>query len=159
VTAATAGMCDFLTAGPTPFTVSGDLAIPNPYTGKFDNLGQFQNPWQLNIGALLRYDISPRITANLALSNIYNWCFGGSNTAWQKAYKPNTITCGYGSGNSNYVGPLSGQPGFGGGFFYGSSPTSAANGSPTYPNAFNFPYVPVNGALPFQAYLTVQIKL
>ncbi|HKU66542.1 MAG TPA: TonB-dependent receptor [Candidatus Baltobacteraceae bacterium] len=164
LSAASAGNCDFLTAGPTPVTDSGDLAIPNPYTGKFDMPGQYQQPWQVNMGALIKYDISPKITVNLALSNIVNWCYGGTNTAWQKAFKPGYQVCGYSSnptgtnGNFNYVGPLSGQPGFGGGFFYGDSPGSVSNGSPTYPSAFNYPFAPFNGALPFQAYLQVQIK-
>ncbi len=159
ITGAAAGNCDFLTAGPTSFTSSGFLAIPNPYTGTMDNMGQFQQPWQLNIGALVRYEVSPKVTANLTLTNLYNWCFGGSNTAWSSAFKPNQWVCGYQNVNGNYVGPLSGQPGYGGGFYYGSSPTSASNGSPTYTNSFNFPYAPYSGALPFQAYFELQIKL
>ncbi len=159
LTAATAGNCDFLTAAATGVTDSGDLAIPNPYTGKFDNVGQYQQPWQVNIGALIRYDISPKITANLTLTNLYNACYGGTNTPWQKAFKPGRYVCGYGSANGSYVGPQSGQPGFGGGFFYGDSPSSATNGSPVYPSSFNYPFAPVSGALPFQAYLELQIKL
>ncbi len=159
VTAATGGFCDFLTASGTPFTQSGLLAIPNPYSGKFDRMGQYEQPWQMNIGALIRYDISPKITANLTLTNLYNACYGGTKTPWQTTFKPGRYVCGYDSTNGNYVGPQTGQPGFGGGFFYGDSPGSVSNGSPVYPNAFNFPFSPVTGALPFQAYLEVQIKL
>jgi hypothetical protein len=57
------------------------------------------------------------------------------------------------------VGPLSGQPGFGGGFFYGTSPTAAGNPTGPYPKAYNYPFAPFTGALPFEAYLEAQIKL
>jgi hypothetical protein len=159
IPAADAGYCDFLTAQPSPFTQSGDLAIPNPYTGKMDGMGQFQNPWQLNIGALIHYDISPKISANLSLTNIVNTCFGGSSTPWSKQFKPNNYVCGYGDYSGGYLGAMKGQPGFGGGFYYGDSPASAANASPAYATAMNYPFAPLSGALPFQAYLDVQIKL
>lgn len=159
VPAGDAQYCDFITAGNTFSTDSGYLAIPNPFTGKFDNMGQYQQPWQANVGALIRYDVSPKVTANLTLTNILNYCWGGSSTAWSTAFKPGSVVCGYGQGNGSYVGPVSGQPGFGGGFFYGDTPGSAPNGSPTYPASFNYPFAPYSGALPFQAYLEVQIKL
>jgi hypothetical protein len=165
LTATTSGFCDFLTAGPTPVTDSGYLAIPNPYTGKFDTPGQYQEPWQVNVGALIRYDISPKLTANITLTNIFNTCYGGTSTPWSSAFKPNRYVCGYDSnptgsaGNFNYVGPLSGQPGFGGGFFYGDSPGSISNGSPVYSNVFNYPFAPLTAALPFNAYFELQIKL
>jgi hypothetical protein len=124
-----------------------------------DSVGQFQQPWQLNMGMLIRYDISPRITANLTLTNIVNTCFGGNGNAWQAKFKPNSYVCGYGSANGNYVGPVAGQAGFGGGFFYGDTPGSAANGSPNYPSAYNYPFSPYSGAEPFQAYMELQIKL
>jgi hypothetical protein len=156
---AAAGNCDFLTAGPTGFTASGLLAIPNPFTGSLDKMGQFQEPWQANVGALIRYDVSPRVTANLTLTNIFNTCFGGSNTAWSSAFKPGQWVCGYGSNNSSYVGALSNQPEYGSGFYYGSSPSGASNGSPVYSSAYNYPFSPYTSALPFQAYFEVQVKL
>jgi hypothetical protein len=157
--ASTAGFCDFLTAGPTFSTDSGYLAIPNPFTGTFDGMGKYAQPWQINVGALIRYDISPRVTANLTLTNILNYCWGGTNTAWSSAFKPGNIVCGYGSSNGTYVGPTSSQPGYGGGFYYGTSAGSATNGSPNYPAAYNYPFAPLSGALPFQAYFEVQVKL
>jgi len=154
---------DFLSCGPSGFTESGFLAIPNPYTGKFDSVGQFTNPWQFNMGALLRYDISPRVTANLTLANIFNTCFGGNGGAWSAKFAPGSVVCGYGVNNGqasgNYVGPLSGQPGFGAGFYYGGSPTDPVNGGVPYATTFNYPFQPEFGALPFQAYLQVDIKL
>ncbi|HET9393727.1 MAG TPA: TonB-dependent receptor [Candidatus Rubrimentiphilum sp.] len=157
--ASTAGFCDFLTAGATFSTDSGYLAIPNPYTGSFDGMGKFQQPWQINVGALIKYDISPRVTANLTLTNILNYCWGGTNTAWSSQFKPGSIVCGYGSSNGTYVGANSSQPGYGSGFYYGTSANGATNGSPNYPAAYNYPFAPLSGALPFQAYLELQIKL
>jgi hypothetical protein len=154
VPAADAGFCDFLTAGASSYVTSGQLAIPNPYTNKFDAVGAFQQPWQLNIGALIRYDISPKVTANLSLTNIFNTCFGGSSTPWQKAFKPGRWVCGYNANAGSFIGT---QPGAG--FFYGASGSDAANGTAPYATAFNYPFFPVSGALPFQAYLDVQIKL
>ncbi len=159
----TAQYPDFLSCGASTVVQSGFLAIPNPYTGKMDGMGQFQQPWQFNMGALIRYDVSPRVTASLTLTNIVNYCFGGSKTPWSSKFGPNSYVCGYGMNNGyfgNYVGPLPGQAGFGGGFYYGASPTAAENGSPVYAPAFNYPWQPlIGGALPFQAYLEVQIKL
>jgi hypothetical protein len=162
ITAATAQNCDFLTAGPTGFTPSGLLAIPNPYTGSFDSLGKYQEPWQVNVGALVRYDVSPKVTANLTLTNIFNYCYGGSNTPWSSAFKPNSYVCGYQSTNLNgggYLGPLNGQPGFGGGFFYGTDPTGPSNGNQVFSKAYNYPFAAFSGAFPFQAYFELQVKL
>jgi hypothetical protein len=150
---------DFQSCVVTPFTASGYLAIPNPYTGKMDTLGQYQEPWIMNLGALITYNFSPRVSANIHLTNIFNTCFGGSSTPWSTAFKPGAYTCAYLQNNTNYVGPLAGQPGFGGGFFYGNSPTSAANGSPNLPRPFLYPWAASNGAKPFQAYFELQVKL
>jgi outer membrane receptor protein involved in Fe transport len=146
--------CDFLTASASPFVTSGYLAIPNPYTNRMDRLGQFEQPWQLNIGALIHYDISPKLAANLTLANIYNRCFGGSKVAWSNAFGPDTHICGYDQNNFEFVG---GAPGSG--FYYGASPTDPANGPGRFAPAFRYPFAPVSGYLPFQAYLQLQIKI
>ena len=153
-TSAQAGFCDFLTAGASPFVTSGQLAIPNPYTGKMDNLGAFDEPWQFNLGALIQYQVSPKVSANLSLTNILNTCYGGSSTPWQKAFKPNRWVCSYYPNAAAFIGT---QPGAG--FFYGASGTDPANGTTPYAKAFNYPFYPVSGALPFQAYFELQIKL
>jgi len=150
---------DFLTCPASPYVQSGYLAIPNPFTGSMDSVGQYQQPWQFNMGALVRYDLSPTVTANLTLTNLINRCFGGSKAPWASAYPANSIVCGYGQGNGSYIGPVKGQPGFGGGFFYGANAQDPANGAATSPGPFNYPFTPFFGAEPFQAYLEVQIKL
>jgi hypothetical protein len=149
-----ASNADFLTCGGSSFVQSGYLAIPNPYTGRMDGVGQYQQPWQFNLGALIRYNLSDKATANLSLSNIVNRCFGGSSTPWSSAFTPNNVVCGYGSNAGNFIGT---QPGAG--FFYGGSGADAANGGGAYPRSFNYPFAPVTGKLPFQAYLEVQFKL
>jgi hypothetical protein len=150
---------DFQSCVVSPFTASGFLAIPNPYTGKMDNLGQWREPWQMNVGALITYQFSPKVSANIHLTNIFNTCWGGSSTPWSSAFKPGYYTCAYQQNNTNYIGPLAGQPGFGGGFFYGDSPTSAANGSPNLPKPFLYPWASLNGGEPFEAYFELQIRL
>jgi len=149
-----AGLCDFLTAGASSYVTTGQFAIPNPYTGKMDRLGAFDEPWQFNLGALIQYQVSPKVTANLSLTNLVNTCYGGTSTPWQKAFKPNRWVCSYYPNAASFIGT---QPGAG--FFYGASGTDTANGTTPYARAFNYPFYPVSGALPFQAYLDVQIKL
>ncbi|MGZ3527810.1 MAG: TonB-dependent receptor domain-containing protein, partial [Vulcanimicrobiaceae bacterium] len=155
---------DFLSCGGSSFVQSGYLAIPNPYTGSMDSVGQFQEPWQFNLGALIKYQVSNKVTLNLTLANIVNTCFGGTKTAWQKAFAPNNYVCGYssnplGTGNQTYIGPQSGQPGFGGGFFYGANGNDPVNGGQAYSPTYNYPFAPFSGALPFQAYVELQVKL
>jgi hypothetical protein len=151
-----AGNADFLSCAASPFVQSGYLAIPNPYTGHFDSMTEFRQPWQFNLGALVRYEFSPRVTANLSLTNIVNTCFGGTATAWQKAFKPNSYVCGYNNSNGSFVGT---QPGAG--FFYGASGADPVNGpgAGTYAPRYNYPFSPAFGALPFQAYFELQVKL
>ena len=146
---------NYYSCGASLATASGYLAIPNPYTGKFDNVAQYSNPWQLNIGGLVRYEISPKITATLNLANIAGRCFGGSSTPWSKAFPPNKYVCGYADFNAySWTGT---QPGAG--FFYGASPTDPANGTQPFSKALLYPYNTLQNSLPFQAYLDIQIKL
>jgi hypothetical protein len=148
--------CDFLTASASPFVTSGYLAIPNPFTGRMDTLGGLEQPWQGNIGALVHYDISPKLALNMTFANIYNWCWGGTKTAWSDAFGPSRYICGYAQNNFEFVG---GAPGSG--FFYGASPTDPANGpgATSLAPAFRFPFAPSSGYLPFQAYVQLQVKL
>jgi hypothetical protein len=136
------------------FVASGNLAIPNPQTGTFDGLGQYREPWQLNMGVQLGYDVSQRIHLTATLANVVNACFGGSATNWTTAYKPNGIVCAYAPNGFSYIGN---QPG--GGFFLGASGHDAVNGTRGYPAVFNQPYQPLYNSIPFQAYFQAQVKL
>lgn len=140
-------------SGSTP----GYLFIPNPYNGKFDTFGQFRQPWQMNLGLQMHYDISPRLTANLTVANLYQRCFGGSSTPWTKAYPPDHNACAY-YRNRFYISN----------FYNGSSPNdTAANGVPLNPYfaaAFAPSYdgndvVSYNQVLPLQIYFDLQIKI
>jgi hypothetical protein len=146
---------NYYSCGASLATASGYLAIPDPYSGSFDGVGQYREPWQFNLGAMIRYDLSPKVTATLNLANIYNRCFGGSSTAWSKAFPANQYVCGY--ADYNPYGWTGTQPGAG--FFYGASPTDPANGTQPFSQALVYPYTTLAGGLPFQAYLQVQIKL
>ncbi len=146
---------NYYSCGASLATTSGYLAIPDPYTGSFDGVGQYREPWQFNMGALVKYEISPRITATLNLANIVNRCFGGSSTPWSKAFPANNYVCGYADYQAYQWTGL--NPGAG--FFYGASPTDPANGTQPFRKDLQYPYGTLSGALPFQAYLQVQIKL
>ncbi len=110
--------CDALTAAGTFSNAAGVLYIPNPQTGSFATIGAYRNPW-LAVGNLaLTYDLSPRISANVTLANLFHTCWGGTKAAWTTAYPPGTNVCGYGT-NGAYVSN----------FYNGTSPfDTAANG-------------------------------
>jgi len=136
-------------------TPSGNLYIPNPQTGHFDAFGEFQQPWQLNMGLSITYDVSKKVKANLIMANVFNQCFGGSNEPWSRANPPNGVTCGYLS-NLFYVSN----------FYNGVSPHDVgANGVPLNPY-FEQSFIPAwadqtsfGYVMPFNAYLTFSIKL
>ncbi len=143
-------------------TCPSSIAIPNPVTGQLASIGQYRNPWDLNLGAQLAYNITPQIKASVLLANIANWCFGGSAEPWTAAYPPNSAICTY-SYNSSYLGWSPGEAynTAGAGYFYGSSPHSSVNGTTGYPKQFDQPYAPgtYQIAAPFQVYFTVNVRL
>jgi hypothetical protein len=146
---------DYFQCGASISGANGYLAVPNSFNGNnFSSLGQYREPWQINIGAQVRYDVSPKMTAVLDLANLYNRCFGGSSTAWSSAFAPGSYVCGYGNQPYFSAGSIPG-----GGFFYGASPTDPVNGTTPLPKALLYPYGTLNGALPFQAYFQLSIKL
>ena len=68
-----------------------DSGIPDPATGKFDNIGQFYEPDTLQFGTQFNYEVSNKVTLTAVLSDIVNTCFGGSKVA---GTQPGA--CGYG---------------------------------------------------------------
>jgi hypothetical protein len=58
------------------------IVIPDQVTGKFDAIGAFTEPSFLSLNAQISYDVSPRISVDATLANIYSSCFGGSNEPW-----------------------------------------------------------------------------
>jgi hypothetical protein len=56
--------------------------IPNPFTGAFDPIGAFTEPNELIANLQLSYDVSPRIQLVGQITNIVNYCWGGSQMPW-----------------------------------------------------------------------------
>ncbi len=73
-------------------TCTGVVDIPNPYTGVFDPIGAFTEPNELIANLQLSYDVSPRIQLVGALTNIVNYCWGGTKEPW--TFNDGNI-CGY----------------------------------------------------------------
>jgi hypothetical protein len=136
-------------------TPSGSLYVPNPETGRFDSFGQFTQPWQLNAGLKLSYDVNPKVRIAGTVANLVNRCFGGTRAPWTAAFPPSSTVCGY-SSNLFYVNN----------FYNGSSPNDvAANGVPLNPY-FAHSFVPAFGDVnsynypnPLNVYFQVQVKL
>lgn len=143
-------------------TCGARVAIPNPFTGQFEAIGAFREPWQLNLGFQFAYELSPRITLTVAIANIFNACFGGSAEPWTAAYPPNSLDCAY-TPNASYLGWSRGEiwNTAGAGYFYGNNPHAAVNGTAGYPKLFDQAYAPgpVQVASPFQAFIQAHVKL
>ncbi len=136
-------------------TPSGNLYVPNPETGRFDGFGAFRQPWQLNLGLQVGYDLNPRLRLSLSATNLLNRCFGGSATPWSRAFAPSSTVCGY-QANPFYVNN----------FANGSGPTdAAANGVPLNPY-FAHSFVPSYAdttsfgyAQPLQIFARLEVRL
>ncbi len=146
--------CDALTAGGTFSNAAGELFIPNPQTGTFASPGMYRNPW-IAVGNLaFTYDISPRISANVTLANLFHTCFGGTKAPWTSAFPPGTNTCGY-EANGLYVSN----------FYNGTSPfDTAANGfTPPEFQTQSYAPRPFNDAgavpSPFNVFLQLTVKV
>jgi hypothetical protein len=100
------------------------LFIPDKYTGTYDNLGAFKQPWQLEMGLAFTYDVSPRVTARLNFSNLLDVC-GQRGYAWD-----NPSVCAYGSLPTNFLYPA--------GNFYPNSSSSVPPAQLQYPYSFWF---------------------
>jgi hypothetical protein len=136
-------------------TPSGTLYVPNPETGHFDRFGEFRQPWQLNLGLQMTYDVSKRVTASMVVTNLFNRCFGGSSTPWSRANPPSGVVCGYQS-NPFYINN----------FYNGSSPNdTVANGVPLNPyfaHSFAPSYADVTSfgyASPLNVYFQLKLRL
>jgi hypothetical protein len=137
-------------AGGAPYdaqTCTGFITTPDFSTGGFDAFGAFTEPSQLTGDIQFRYDVSKKVAISLTASNVYNLCFGGSKEPWTAGVN-GKIGCWYTS------------PGFYTGNFYNPGNTiSAANEAytPTVGNVFQSAYG--GQANPFQAVLSVSVKL
>ena len=144
------GKANFVTCGAS-LVNGGLLAIPNPTTGTFDSVGQYRQPWLLNLAAQVSAEISPTVTGRIIFANILNTCFGGSSTPWSKAFPPGNQTCFY-SANGLAVSN----------FWNGTGPNDpVGNVAPAIPQ-YNYPYLnqPYAGGFnPFQMTFQLQFKM
>ncbi len=129
------------TEGLDPAT-GGSLVIPDPYTGKFDNMGAFSQPWRLTTNLQIGYQLSHNLHASLTLTGLTDTCMQ-RGYVWDRAG-----FCAYST-----------LP-FGAAF---TAPVTAA----TDPN-LKYPYTEQQGnnnttfvgtKIPFQAYLNLQYRL
>jgi hypothetical protein len=143
-------------------TPSGLLYIPNPFTGSFDSIGQYRNPFIMVGNVAFSYDITPKVTMNVTVANLFHTCFGGSKEPWTSAYPPSSNICGY-AANPFYVSNYQLGPGY----LTPGNPASysaAANGTSVYPWQLQ-PYAPTLGTSagvippPFNVYITFNVKL
>jgi hypothetical protein len=71
--------------GGSPFNAAqcaGGPVIPDPYTGRFDNVGAFTAPSSIQLHTQITYDINKRVTLVGNFANIINRCFGGTHTGF-----------------------------------------------------------------------------
>jgi hypothetical protein len=113
-------------ADPASCTDFGSLPlfIPDRFTGGFDNLGAFKEPWQLQMGLAFSYEVSPRVTARLNFTNLIDIC-GQRGYVWE-----NPSVCVYGSPPTNFLYPS--------GNFYPNSNSSHPPPQLQYPYDFWF---------------------
>ncbi|HEV3195976.1 MAG TPA: TonB-dependent receptor [Candidatus Cybelea sp.] len=77
----------------------GAVFLPDPYSGRFDNLGAFMQPAQLTLNLQTSYDLTPRVTLTFMAVNLYDKCFQ-RGYAWD-----NSATCVYSTLPSNILAP------------------------------------------------------
>jgi hypothetical protein len=82
-----------------PGGAAGALFLPDPYSGKFDNLGAFIQPAELSLNVQTSYDFSSRVTLTLQAVNLYNQCYQ-RGFAWD-----DSVTCVYSNLPSNILAP------------------------------------------------------
>jgi hypothetical protein len=127
------------------------LSIPDPYTGQFDAIGAFREPAQLLGHLRIAYEVSPRVSVNVTLTNLYQACFGGQTTGF--TYFKGTNVCSYG----NLVGGPSTPP-------VGNAYVPGAN----VQTFLRYPYQPSFGVYndltnsvnqPFSAYVSLKVQI
>lgn len=141
-------------------TCPGVVNIPDPFTGGYDGIGAFTQPNELMANLQISYQASSRIALVGTLTNIVNYCWGGTRTPW--SFNDGNI-CGYTNidGSIYPVAPY-GTPG-------------AIVNSPGYPGSIiqpfrKYPYEPAfgpaliaaqNGSqkMPLEFYFTANVNL
>jgi hypothetical protein len=130
------------TPGIDPTGATSMLVVPNPFTGKFDNMGAFSQPWRLTANMQIGYALSKSTRATLTLAGLMDHC----------------VQRGYAWDRRDFCA-------------YSTLPFGAAPSSPTKPNAdpnYAYPYTVQQGnnnttfvgtKIPLQAYLTFDVRI
>jgi hypothetical protein len=143
-------------AGGNPYGVAmgqckATLSIPDPYTGQFDAIGAFREPAQLLGHLRISYELTPRVTVDVTLTNLLQTCFGGQTTGF--TYFKGTNVCSYG----DLVGGPSTPP-------VGNAYDPGAN----VQTFLRYPYQPSFGTYddltnsinqPFNAYVSLKVRI
>lgn len=130
-------------------TCGGQLVIPDPYTAAFDPIGAFREPSQLLMHLRVSYDVSPKATLTLTLANIIDTCFGGQQTAF--TYYMNSRVCSYGN-LASFVAPV-------GNLYNPRDNVQTFLRYPYEPNFGTYNDLSSSLAMPFSAFLSLQVKI
>ncbi len=161
--------CDYLSLTGVTTSPVGFLYVPNPQTGSFASLGAFREPGVITGNMQLSYDVSPRVSVQVTLANVFHSCFGGTKEAWTSAYQAGKAICGY-TTNPNYVGNYQNGAGQLNPANTAAYQASANGGVALYPWQLQS-YRPLSGnpaangaaganlPLPFNAYIQMSVKL
>ena len=79
-------------------------AIPDPYTGHFDGIGEFREPAQLLANLRLAYKASKNVEVVATFTNLIDRCFGGEKTAFTYYFSPSV--CSYSGVAGGVVNPV-----------------------------------------------------
>ncbi|MDP9111080.1 MAG: Plug and carboxypeptidase regulatory-like domain-containing protein [Candidatus Eremiobacteraeota bacterium] len=124
-------------------SAGGVIFRPNPYTGRYDSLGEWKSPGTLTLSAQVAKDFSKRVTGTLILTNLYRRCFK-RGYAWEQG---GNQACAYTTASS-YVA---------GGPYLGNGTTTGRKYQPIQSDPFG--YSPAGFGNPFSAFASLQIKL
>ena len=120
------------------------IVIPDDYTGQFDKMGAFMQPSRLTGNLALGYEVTPRAQLTVTMTSLFDSCHQ-RGFAWDRAQFCTYSTLPFGQApNSSTYTPV-----------------------PNDPN-YKYPYTYQNGndntqfvgtTIPFQAYVSLQMKL
>jgi outer membrane receptor protein involved in Fe transport len=130
------------TPGIDPTSAGSSIIVPDQYTGKFDNMGAFSQPWRYTVSTQLGYQMTPKLRATLTLTGLVDNCIQ-RGYVWDRA-----------------------------GFCaYSTLPFGAAPSSPTEPSTdpnLKYPYSAQQGnnnttfvgvKIPFELYFNLQYRI
>jgi len=123
---------------------SSQIPIPNDFTGVFDNMGAFVQPWRLTGNLQLGYQVNPHAQVAVTMTSLFDSCHQ-RGYAWDRGG-----FCAYTT------------------LPFGQAPNSSAHTSAAGDPNYKYPYTVQNGnnntqflgtKIPFQAYVTLRFNL